>query len=169
MRRILTLAVVLMLAAGGLSYGQNQSQSITGRLSSATCPGTGCVTLSVTGVGGIGLQITGTFSGTVSFEGSIDGVTYIAGANQSEYNGTYTITRIDEDSFSYTFAGSATTPATGTITAQGGTLRGVRVIGASVSANALKTTGAASGKKVVCVDTSTGTLYASSTATDCSN
>lgn len=33
----------------------------------------------------------------------------------------------------------------------------------------LKTTGAAGGKKVVCVDTATGQLYASSTGTDCSN
>ena len=32
-----------------------------------------------------------------------------------------------------------------------------------------KTTGAAGGKKVLCVDTSTGRLYASSTGTDCSN
>lgn len=35
--------------------------------------------------------------------------------------------------------------------------------------NALKTTGAATGKKVVCVDTATGILYTSSTGTDCSN
>lgn len=33
----------------------------------------------------------------------------------------------------------------------------------------LKTTGAATGKKVVCVDTTTGQLYASSTGVDCSN
>ena len=40
----------------------------------------------------------------------------ISGATQTEYNGTYTITKINANSFSYTFAGSATTPATGTIT-----------------------------------------------------
>ncbi len=39
----------------------------------------------------------------------------------------------------------------------------------TVSIEDLKTTGAATGKKVVCVDTSTGVLYASSTGTDCSN
>jgi hypothetical protein len=38
-----------------------------------------------------------------------------------------------------------------------------------VIVGALKTTGSASSKKVVCVDTSTGQLYASSTGTDCSN
>lgn len=35
--------------------------------------------------------------------------------------------------------------------------------------DALKTTGSAGSKKVVCVDTATGQLYASSTAVDCSN
>lgn len=39
----------------------------------------------------------------------------------------------------------------------------------SVNIKSLKTTGAATGKKVVCVDTTTGRLYASSTSTDCSN
>jgi hypothetical protein len=38
-----------------------------------------------------------------------------------------------------------------------------------VSVADLKTTGSASGKNVVCVDTATGQLYASSTGTDCSN
>jgi hypothetical protein len=38
-----------------------------------------------------------------------------------------------------------------------------------LSVESLKTTGAAGSKKVVCVDTSTGKLYASSTGTDCSN
>lgn len=42
----------------------------------------------------------------------------IAGANQSEYNGSYQITVTSSTTFTYTFAGSVTTPATGTITAQ---------------------------------------------------
>lgn len=42
----------------------------------------------------------------------------IAGADQTEYNGTYTITVTGANTFTYTFAGSATTPATGTITAR---------------------------------------------------
>ncbi len=41
--------------------------------------------------------------------------------------------------------------------------------GGAVAIADLKTTGAATGKKVVCVDTATGQLYASSTGTDCSN
>ena len=46
------------------------------------------------------------------------------------------------------------------------------ILGATTNAlkvNALTTTGAASGKKVVCVDTTTGQLYASSTGTACDN
>lgn len=41
----------------------------------------------------------------------------IAGATQTEYNGSYTVTVVDSSTYTYTFAGSATTPATGTITA----------------------------------------------------
>jgi hypothetical protein len=51
----------------------------------------------------------------------------IAGANQSPYNGTYTVTRVSDDVFTYTFAGSGTTPATGTITVQSGTLRAMKI------------------------------------------
>ena len=52
----------------------------------------------------------------------------IAGATQTEYNGTYTVATVPAaNQFTYTFAGSATTPATGTITATGGrtTVRGI--------------------------------------------
>jgi len=40
----------------------------------------------------------------------------IAGAVQTEYNGTFVITRIDSGSYSYTVSGTPATPATGTIT-----------------------------------------------------
>ena len=36
------------------------------------------LTLEVRGAGAVGLQLTGTWSGTVSFEASIDGATYVA-------------------------------------------------------------------------------------------
>jgi len=49
-----------------------------------------------------------------------DGVT-VAGADQTEYNGTYAVVTVaDTTHFTYTFVGSATTPATGTITAEDG-------------------------------------------------
>lgn len=43
----------------------------------------------------------------------------IKGADQSEYNGSKTITFIDTNSYSFTVSGSPTTPATGTIVATG--------------------------------------------------
>lgn len=39
----------------------------------------------------------------------------ISGASQTEYNGTYLVTGATADTFTYTFAGSGTSPATGTI------------------------------------------------------
>lgn len=40
----------------------------------------------------------------------------ISGANEADYNGTFTATRVNSTSFTYTIAGTPTTPATGTIT-----------------------------------------------------
>lgn len=40
------------------------------------------------------------------------------GANETEYNGTYQIFDVSENYYKYLFAGSVTTPATGTITAK---------------------------------------------------
>lgn len=49
--------------------------------------------------------------------GYINGTTItIAGADQSAYNGSFTITYVDADTFTYTVSGSPATPATGTIT-----------------------------------------------------
>jgi hypothetical protein len=49
------------------------------------------------------------------------------------------------------------------------TLRSTISAAGQILHEALKTTGSAGSKNVVCVDTSTGQLYASSTGTDCSN
>lgn len=40
-------------------------------ISTTTCPGAGCVDLSVGGQGSIGIQITGTWAGTITFQGSL--------------------------------------------------------------------------------------------------
>lgn len=61
-----------------------------------------------------------------------DSVT-IAGATPSAYNGTYTVTVTSSSTFTYTFAGG-TSPATGTITAQSGMLRALRLLGSQVDA-----------------------------------
>lgn len=50
------------------------SPTVTGSLTS----GSPSLTIAVTALGGVGLQLTGTWTGTVSFEASIDGQTYVA-------------------------------------------------------------------------------------------
>lgn len=73
MRRwILLLALLFALP---LPVGA-QSPRIQAPLTSTDCPGTGCVTLSVQGLGAASVQVTGTFTGTLEFETSLDGVTY---------------------------------------------------------------------------------------------
>lgn len=76
MRRLLAalFCAVLLWATSA----DAQSQSARAPLTSTTCPGTGCVLLSVSGAGGVAVQVTGTFVGTLTFEGSIDGVNYVA-------------------------------------------------------------------------------------------
>src|SRR5689334_15658931 len=69
------LAVCVCLVAGsGRAWAQ--SPFITGQLTSATCPGTGCVSLSVSGLGSVGVTVTGTWSGTLLVEVATDGVHY---------------------------------------------------------------------------------------------
>lgn len=53
-----------------------QSPRTSGSITTQTCPGTGCVSLSVSGVASVGFQIAGTWTGTITFEGSIDGQTF---------------------------------------------------------------------------------------------
>ena len=49
----------------------------------------------------------------------------IKGANETEYNGVFQVTKIDDNSFSYTVSGTPATPATGTITTTGVALYGL--------------------------------------------
>lgn len=76
MNRIVRVACLLLLLA--VATRAHAQQNVSAALTSTTCPGSGCVTLGVSGVGGVGVQITGTFTATVQFEGSVDGVTYAA-------------------------------------------------------------------------------------------
>lgn len=52
------------------------AQTIDATLSGTTCPGAGCLNIDVGNSGTIGLQITGTFSGTLLFEQTVDGSTW---------------------------------------------------------------------------------------------
>jgi len=57
----------------------------------------------------------------------------IKGATQQEYNGVFTITFIDANSYSYTVSGSPATPATGTIKATGVVLEGLTNVSGIIS------------------------------------
>ena len=62
----------------------------------------------------------GLVTATVNAHGYLDGsLVTIAGANQTAYNGTFTIFYIDANTFSYSITTSPVTPATGTITSAG--------------------------------------------------
>lgn len=46
-------------------------------LSTSTCPGTGCVTYNVEGQTQLAVQVTGTFTGTLTFSTSVDGTNFV--------------------------------------------------------------------------------------------
>jgi len=83
-------------------------------------------TYSITSLTSVSTTATATTSATHGLK--VNDTITIAGATQTEYNGTYTVISVPAtNQFTYTFAGSATSPATGTITATGGrtTVRGI--------------------------------------------
>lgn len=66
-----------------------QAQSVsTKTLSSSTCPGTGCLVVGTTGVGGLGITITGTFSGTITFKSTTVDDTDCSTANYTAHGVT---------------------------------------------------------------------------------
>lgn len=72
----LTLAVLgVLLAVSAFA----QSPSISGPLTATSCPAVaGCLTLSVQGLGAIGVQVSGTYVGTIAFESTVNNTTYTA-------------------------------------------------------------------------------------------
>ena len=68
MKRLL-LALFLLFSLPSLALGQTN-------ISTTTCPGSGCVTFNVANQGSIGIQITGTWAGTITFQGTVDNVNY---------------------------------------------------------------------------------------------
>lgn len=79
-RRVLFVVTLCFLLGVDLSaqrYAGVQGQ-LTAVASATGCPGAGCLTLAMGGSGAVAIQIQGTFVGTVSFEGSVDGATFVA-------------------------------------------------------------------------------------------
>ncbi len=48
------------------------------QISTTTCPGAGCIDFNVGGNGSVGIQITGTWSGTITFQASVNNTTFTA-------------------------------------------------------------------------------------------
>lgn len=76
MIRLRAWACVTLLVLWPLAARAQPPQQ--GRISSTTCPGSGCVLLGVTNQGAAAIQIVGTFDATLLFEGSIDGLNFVA-------------------------------------------------------------------------------------------
>ncbi len=66
------LACALVLTPMPVSAQVSQKTLTT----ATTCPGVGCFVIDVSGRGSVGIQVTGTFSGTLQFEQTIDGTNY---------------------------------------------------------------------------------------------
>jgi len=93
----------LFSSADGIQYASLAEATITAQSLSV---------LTITRVGGVATVT------TASDHLLASGISVtISGANETEYNGTFVITVIDSDEFTYSVTGSPTTPATGTILA----------------------------------------------------
>jgi hypothetical protein len=115
MKKIFLVAVLLLLVS---SRANAQAQ-----LTTNTCPGTGCVDYNVAGQGSIGIQIDGTWTGTVTFQSSINNSTFtslrvVSSADTSSVGVT---TTTSNGSFQATVTGLSivrvrfTTPTSGTV------------------------------------------------------
>lgn len=77
MRTRLFLGLILLFAAFSRPVHAQSTQAFA-QLTSTTCPGTGCVQVSVGGLSHVGVQLTGTWAATAQFTASIDGMTFVA-------------------------------------------------------------------------------------------
>jgi hypothetical protein len=75
MRRTVIAVLALVLVAGlGRAPAFAQTQRTDASLTSTTCPGSGCFVYLTRGSGSVGIQVSGTFVGTLTFEQSLDNV-----------------------------------------------------------------------------------------------
>lgn len=71
----------LVLALSVVVRPASAQELVTKTISTTTCTtgsSAGCVVAGAVGRGGMGIQVTGTFVGTLQFEGSVDGTNYVA-------------------------------------------------------------------------------------------
>lgn len=77
----LILAIILLLVP---------AISNAADLTSDTCPGTGCITIPIGSESAAAIQLSGTFSGTVTFQGTTDGTNYVSIAAKASTQTTAT-------------------------------------------------------------------------------
>ncbi len=75
-QRVLGLLVFVVMV--GVLATRADAQVVTENLTTTTCPGDGCVVLGVTDNASVAIGVTGTFVGTLAFEGTLDGATFTA-------------------------------------------------------------------------------------------
>lgn len=108
----ITVTGVAATSVPALTEWRTADNHLVASLSGATLA---LETISVTSLTRIGTTVTGTTSSDHTFA---TGMTItIAGANESDYNGSFVITVTDTDEFQYEISTAPSTPATGTITA----------------------------------------------------
>lgn len=106
MRIIIVLGLLLSLGGVGSAWGQSQQANITTNASTCAVTNTSCVISSLPkNITGIGLQLSGSWTGTISFEASMSGnpnsATWVAlnmipsnsatAASSSTSNGAWTV------------------------------------------------------------------------------
>lgn len=100
----------------------------------------------------------GVATATVANHGFRHGDTVrIAGANDSAYNGSFVISVVDANKFSYTITGSPASPATGTLTAQSDQDALITLVGDRVCADLERETGRTFKKRATVTDVLDGT------------
>lgn len=85
--RIAVLALLVSLFCSVNAFAQT-------KLSSGTCPGTGCATFSTNGLGGLALHVTGTFNGTISVFGGLDNADFSNAIRLTPSNGGPIVTTV---------------------------------------------------------------------------
>lgn len=93
---ILTTALVIF---GFASNARAQNISTT------TCPGAGCIDINVGGQGSIGIQVTGTWVGTITFKASVDQTNFVSLNLIPSNSGTATSTTTSNGAWSGPIAG----------------------------------------------------------------
>lgn len=99
MKRLILL-LTLLLILPGIASAQN--------ISTTTCPGAGCIDINTAGFGSTGIQISGTWSGTITFQSSVDNTNFVTQQVVPSTSTTPITTTTGNGVFTVTVAGITT-------------------------------------------------------------